>query len=406
MTILIIMKETVILKFRQPTTRKLAWLENTASLFLQGSRIGLDFALANKTVSIGIIHKAVYRKCRDLGLPSDYSRMAVNNASQHARSYLGLRKSKRRAGNPVLSGSTIGLGVNAYAVVDQVLRVSTGKRGTYIWLPLCIPEKWRDRLQYVKGDAMLFKKNNVWFVMLPLRTPDSPAVSDGDPTVIGVDLGIVRLAAVKTPNGVKVWNGKEIRSRREHFASVRKRYQRHGRMDKIKKSKGKERRWMADVNHKVSRELVNLANQYANPVIAFERLDGIRNRVSGSKRFNRMISNWAFRDLINKTEYKAAKLGIRVVFVNPRGTSRTCPKCGHSTRSNRPTQADFRCVACGYRGNADAVAAINITARAIDLLSQGSSDTARPVRAQDHRGLDGASGCSPSVHLNSSLASS
>ena len=400
------MKEAVILKLRRPTARKRAWLENMASLFLQGSRLGLDFALANKTVNRSAIHRAAYRGCRDLGLPSDYSRMAVNNATQHARSYLGLRKSKRRAGNPVLSGSTIGLGVNAYAVVNQVLRVSTGKRGTYLWLPLCVPEKWRDRLQYVKGDAKLFKRNDTWFVMLPLRTPDSPTVRDGDPTVIGVDLGIVRLMTAKTPNGIKVWNGKEIRNRREHFAVIRKRYQRHGRMDRVKSTKGKERRWMADINHKASRELVDLASQYPNPIIAFERLDGIRNRVSGSKRFNRMLSSWAFRDLINKTEYKAAKVGIPVLFVNPKGTSRTCPKCGQSTRSNRPTQADFRCVACGYRGNADAVASINISVKAIDLLSHGPSDTARPARVQVASQPDGASGCSPSVHLNSNLASS
>jgi len=403
------MREAVILKFRQPTARKLAWLENTASLFLQGSRIGLDFALANKTTNRSAIHKTAYRKCRNTGLPSDYSRMAVNNAVQHAASYLGPRKSRRRVGKPVLSGSTIGLGVASYAVVDNVLRVSTGKRGTYIWLPLCVPKKWRNRLQYVKGDAKLFKRNDTWFVMLPLRTPDSPTVRDGDPTVLGVDLGIVRLMTVRTPDGIKVWNGKEIRSRREHFAAVRKRYQQHGRMDRVKITKNKERRWMANVNHKASRELVDLAAQFPNPVIAFERLDGIRNRVSGSKRFNRMISNWAFRDLINKTEYKAAKAGIRVVFINPKGTSRTCPRCGHSTRSNRPTQTDFRCVACGYRGNADAVASINISARAIDLLSHGPPDTARPARVQDGKTVscpDGASGCSPLVHLNSNLVSS
>jgi len=231
----------------------------------------------------------------------------------------------------------------------------------------------------VKGNARLFQRGEDWFVMLPLRMPTAPTVRDGDgqATVIGVDLGIVRLAAAKHPGGVFIVNGKPIRQRRERFAFLRQRLQRHRRTDRVKAQRGKERRWMTDLNHKVSRGLVDLAAQYPNPVLAFERLDGIRDRVRGSKRFNRMMSSWAFRQLVDFVRYKAERAGVRVVFVDPRKTSRTCPKCGHATRANRTTQADFRCVACGYRANADVVASFNIAGVAAGLLRQGPPDTAR-----------------------------
>jgi putative transposase len=388
--------ETVVLKLRSPGKGKRLWLEQAAELFRQGTQLGLGHALSAKTSNRGKIHAATYPNIRKLGLPSDYCRMAINQAVQLARSHFGLRKSKRKAGRPhVVRNQGIGLGTNAYKVVGTALRLSTGVQGVYIWLPLCVPARWRERLQHVKGDARLFRRGDEWFAMLPLKIPTAPTVrgGNGQATIIGVDLGIVRLAAAKHPNGVFVVNGKPIRHHRERFSSLRRRYQRHRRTDRVRAMRGRERRWMTDLNHKVSRQLVDLAAQYPNPVLAFEQLDGIRDRVRGSKRFNRMVSGWAFRQLADFVRYKAEKAGVRVIFVDPRKTSRTCPKCGHATRANRPEQAQFRCVACGYRANADVVASMNIAGVAAGLLRHGPPDTARlgqPRQAPSvGKGLDG-----------------
>lgn len=403
--------ETVVLKLRSPSKAKRAWLDQTAERFRQGVQLGLDAALSAKTSNRGKIHAATYASIRALGLPSDYCRMAVNQAVQLARSHFGVRKSKRRAGKPtVVRSQGIGLGANAYRVVGTTLRVSTGNRGEYLWFPLCVPARWRDRLQYVKGDARLFKRGSDWFVMLPLKMPTTPTVCDGGgETVIGVNLGIVRLATAKHPQGVFLVNGKPIRHRRERFASLRRRLQRHRRTDRVRAMGNRERRWMTDLNHKVSRQLVDLALRYPNPVLAFEQLDGIRDRARGSKRFNRMVASWAFRQLINFVQYKAERAGVRVVFVDPRKTSRTCPKCGHATRANRPEQSHFRCVACGYQGNADVVASLNIAAAALDVLRHGPPDTARlgqPGQAPPvGEGLDGVKVWA-SAHADSNLASS
>jgi len=61
-------------------------------------------------------------------------------------------------------------------------------------------------------------------------------------------------------------------------------------------------------------------------------------------------------------EYKQAWRGGAVIAVNPRYTSQTCPECGHVSKQNRPQQALFSCVACGYTYHADIVAAKNILA--------------------------------------------
>ena len=406
--------ECAIIKVVQPNKRKSDWLDMMADRFSQAVQFGLDAARSERTSSRVRLHRVIYRLARiRFGLPADYTRMVVNAVVSLARSYYRLRRAKRRASFPRVNGSQgIGLGVGSYAIIHNgnrfVLRISTGVRGQYIWLPLCVPSRYRKYMALARGDAKLFKRGGEWYVMLPVRIPQTPAGCSGESTFIGVDLGVVRHATVVTPDRTVFFDGREARHRREHFADLRRRYQRHRRTDLVKNQKGKESRWMADLNHKISHQIVGLAAQYPSPVIVLERLDGIRHRIHGSKRFNRMIASWAFRDLVDKIKYKAARLGITVVFVDPRKTSQSCSQCGHATRSNRPDQATFRCVACGYSTNADRNAARNIAAAGARLLLQGLPDTARPEVGQTESvGIrpDGVKGCA-SAHSDPNLTSS
>jgi len=394
--------EYVIVKAIQPNRRKAEWLEAMASACGQAVALGLEAAHASHSASRGRLHDAVYATARSrLGLPAEYVRMSVNAAVALARSYYGKRKARQHVSFPKLNGTQgIGLGVHAYAIVQAgerfALRLSTGKRGQYIWLPLSVPPRYRRAMPRVHGDGKLFKRRGQWYAILPVPNSPPPTGCSGEPTFIGVDLGVVRHAAVAAPDRVLFFNGKPARRRREHFADLRRRYQRHQRLDRVREGQGKESRWAKDINHKISRRVVELALHYHNPVLVLERLDGIRRRTKGSKRFNRMMASWPFRDLADKIEYKAEQLGIKVVYVDPRRTSRTCPKCGHASRSNRPQQGLFRCVACGYQANADLVAAHNIAAAGPAALAQGLSDPARPDKGQTGEMTsrpDGVKGC-------------
>ncbi len=54
------------------------------------------------------------------------------------------------------------------------------------------------------------------------------------------------------------------------------------------------------------------------------------------------------------------KAGGRLILADPKYTSQTCPKCGYTSSSNRPTQAHFGCQLCGCTENADVVGALNV----------------------------------------------
>jgi len=136
---------------------------------------------------------------------------------------------------------------------------------------------------------------------------------------------------------------------------------------------------MRYINHCVSKRIVEIANREGKAIV-LENLLGIRERTKGSKKFNRMVSGWNFKELASFIEYKAALAKVPVICVEPKETSRSCPRCGNVSHYNRKTQGWFKCTRCGYQSDADRVEALNIAAKAHHALGarpweKGERDT-------------------------------
>lgn len=213
--------------------------------------------------------------------------------------------------------------------------------------------------------------NGNWYCFLAIKI-NEPRVKQYK-RYLGVDLGIARIAVMCDSKGrnCKFFSGEQVRFKRSHYYRLRKKSQpdikRANVYKFLKRISKKESNWMTDTNHKVSRKIVYEAIEQRKG-IALENLSGITQRLRFNKRTRRMVSSWPFRQLRTFIEYKAKRVGIPVILVDPRGTSKTCPKCLHATRSNRPKQALFRCVKCGYQSNADRVGAMNISRIAEDTV--------------------------------------
>ncbi|MCS7193425.1 MAG: transposase [Meiothermus sp.] len=221
-------------------------------------------------------------------------------------------------------------------------------------------------LALVRGEFYLFATVN-------LEEPD-PAEVEG---VLGVDLGIVNIA---TDSDGEVYSGAHLNNVRHRYRRLRSKLQRKatkGAKRLLKRLSGKERGFANGVNHVVSRRIVEKAKR-TNRAIALENLGGIR-RVRVRRPQRSTLHTWAFRDLTQKLVYKARRAGVRVVFVDPRGSSRECPRCGHTEKANRPDQSTFQCRVCGFAGHADKVAALNLSVRgwaAVNLPNVGEANRA------------------------------
>lgn len=228
-------------------------------------------------------------------------------------------------------------------------------------IPIRIGEYQKSRLDRIRGQVDLIWRNGVFYLAVPVETP---VPSKFDPVgALGVDLGIVNLA-VDSDGEVHI--GKKIDETRTKLKALRSALKVAGTKSAtrhLKKLGAKESRFHRDVNHCLSKKLVAKAKRTGR-AISLEDLTGIRNQIRVRKAQRSRQHSWSFGQLRNFIEYKASLEGVPVIFVNPRGTSHICPKCGHEGKENRPTRDNFACSRCGFAGPADHVAAINIAVRA------------------------------------------
>lgn len=265
-------------------------------------------------------------------------------------------------------------------------------------IPFKVGESHRHLLARKAGRAEVRCVSGKWYVYISFDSPYDEAIRAK--TVIGVDLGLAKLAVATTPEGRNqlVFRGEKAKRQRAYFGRRRDELQSkkaNGSRNAyrvLKRLSGKERRWMMNENHVISKRLVSFAT-VQGAAIALEHLVGILERVKASKGNKRMLNGWTFRQLASYITYKAENAGVPVVEVDPRKTSQTCLACGHAERGNRKTQAHFTCLSCGYRSNADHLAARNIARKGFHALGLGldpsligGSDTAQ--RFPDQGGLD------------------
>ncbi len=196
--------------------------------------------------------------------------------------------------------------------------------------------------------------------------------------VMGVDLGVVHPAYVAVNNGPErslIGNGDAFQRQRDTFRRRFRELQRsqlaqsgHGRKHKTKAAeilRGKEKNWVQTENHRLSREIINLAIRWNVETIQMENLKGFGKTSEGEveKAHKRLLGRWSYFELQKKIEYKASMAGIKVKYVQPAYTSQTCHICGQ--RGDRKERDTFICTnpecECYNKAqDADMNAAINI----------------------------------------------
>ena len=313
------------------------------------------WAWEHKTFGQYAIHKGVYGEVKALfGLTAQ---VVVRCIAKVADAYKLDRKTKRTF-RPY----------GSIAYDDRILRWYVDKSLVSIWadgdrhhIPFVCGEKQRKLLASQQGESDLVFFGGNFFLLATCNVVDPPPKDAKD--FLGVDLGIRNIAV--SSDG-ETFAGGLVNGLRKRHARLRGRLQTKGTKSArrlLKKRRRKEQRFARDTNHVISKKLVAKA-EGTNRGIALEDLKGIRSRTTVRRSQRRNHNTWSFFQLRAFVAYKAKLAGVVFVLVDPRHTSRTCPVCGHSHKANRPSRDLFRCVACGFSGPADHIAARNIASRA------------------------------------------
>ena len=352
-------------------------LSDTCAAYLDCCNMVSKTAWEHKTLSQKMLHQLVYRKLRD-----EYH-VGAQMACSSMRHVIGnYRTIKEMHGSPWATSQpeyhSPGYDLvwnNDYSILKDG-RLSINTLNGRIKIPVDwahVPEEYRHGKF---GTARLLNRNGKWLLLIPstVELPD-PAQPQ---QVVGVDMGVRFLATTYDSDGRTVfYDGNEVKRRREHYKKLRASLQKKGTRSarrRLRKIGRRENRWMRDVNHQVSKALVS--RQSKPTLFALENLSGVRNateRVCKSDRYVQV--SWAFYQLRQMIEYKAAQDGHSVIVVDPRYTSQTCPTCGLVRKANRRKKThEYQCSNCGYRSNDDRVAAMNIQQLGYQSIVETQSD--------------------------------
>ena len=198
--------------------------------------------------------------------------------------------------------------------------------------------------------------------------------------MLGVDLNIKHnLASIGNPDTKYIkYLGRDYIYKRVKYKEIRKRFQKQGRLWKVKEMNNKEQRVMNDLNHKLSNKIVNIAKkQKAN--IAFEKLKNVRKTAKVSRNFRYFLNSWQFYTLQSFVEYKSMLERIKTVYVDPKYTSQICSNCG---KINKCNSKKYICSNCKLHIHRDENASYNIANRGKSQLQSSVQPSAHRSRGK------------------------
>lgn len=241
-------------------------------------------------------------------------------------------------------------------------------------------DKYFDPTIYKFGTAKLVNKHGKYYLHIPVTYDVEEFDVSKVTNVVGIDRGINFVVATydsKQKSGFV--NGRTIKQKRANYSKLRRELQMRrtpSSRRRIKAIGQRENRWMQDVNHCISKALVD--NNPKHTLFVLEDLSGVRNATERVRTKDRYVSvSWSFYDLEQKLIYKAKQNQSTVIKVDPRYTSQCCPMCGHIERSNRDKRLHlFCCKNCGYKSNDDRIGAMNLHRMGINYLEDSQVPSA------------------------------
>ena len=287
---------------------------------------GLD-----KTPSTKKLHELFYNKLRKLGFRAHH----VSEIYKRAREVVEATK-RNRGSKPVLKKLTARISTYDYKVDfnARTLRLAVLneqwvelKLKWYNYLNKYLDSSWR------LGEIQVSYRGGRVYVYLVFTREVKLKEPRG---VMGVDLNfnnitytVVNLDGRLVSMGVIPFRGLGRALHLKKLAEeLQERYPRSWRF--LRWARRARARWLSrarniliDSSHHVAKKLVEIAREYS-AVIVLEDLEKLREGVNGGE-LSWELQLWCYRRVQSFVEYKALAEGIKVLYVDPRGTSKTSP---------------------------------------------------------------------------------
>ena len=339
------------IKLKLPYDRSLL---ETGRQFREACQMVLDYGFAEKTYNKNKLNRATYEDVRRKipTLPSALVQTARDTASE-ALKQTQLQKKIHR------NSLTIRYDRRTFKFYPDSHTISlTTVSGRLVFPVAHSPLIGKYRGEYTNAQMFIDVKHRKMSVMIQVEIPDKEVErhADNKVKVMGMDRGIKNIAVLSDNKFINSAHLKDVKGR---YRYNKKKIQHAGTRSahgKLRELSGRERRFVQNTNHVISKQIVNLPFE----VIALEDLRSAKMRgKSNGRRFNHKLGSWSPYQLEQFIEYKAEEMGKTMIYVNPKFTSQKCSKCGYIHKNNRKGNI-FHCLNCNFELHADLNAARNI----------------------------------------------
>ena len=237
---------------------------------------------------------------------------------------------------------------------------------------------------FVIKTVSVTKKANGYYVTLSLSDKTVPTIKPdfNADNIVGIDVGLIDFYVAS--DNTRIITPKHLRKAERKLKSAQRKVSRRKkgslRRTKAIKQLGVKHKKVADTRKDFHFKTVNqLLKKY--DVIAVEKLN-----IKGlaRTRLAKSIHDAGWSQFINILSFKAENAGLKVISVNPKGTTQECSKCGHKVKKPL-SQRMHNCPVCHTSLCRDLNAAINIRNRGThDLYKQAQSMSSKKSPWEAH----------------------
>jgi len=297
----------------------------------------LDIAIKNKATSLAKIHSLAYQELKQR---FDYHSQYYISAIRVAQSIL--KSWKRRGKEPTLKKSIIRFSPLLTKLEGERLRIALRPR-EFIYLNLVVGEYQRKFLGKPHGMIIMTEE----YIIIPFKTEVEELDCD---KAVALDINETNITAVASDGKVQVFDTKEAKRLHDCYFEIRReiqsKYKGNAKKRGLAKYRGREKRRVRDFLHKLTRKIVDIFKGYT---IIMEDLRNLRRPVDYGRKLNRRLHVWNFRQTQFLIDYKAKLNGSKVIYMNPKGTSKNCSICGGTI-----SPKDRTCPRCGTNRHVNA----------------------------------------------------
>lgn len=293
--------------------------------------------LWNHHISYGKFVDRGWYKDINTSLTERYKQCAAKQAVQIVKS----QRENERKTKPIIHNASLELD-------GRFVKIERGGNGFDLWIklsvlggrPIHIPTKRHHHFNklntewLMKGASRLRRTKKGMFLDVFFEKAPSPVKKSG--SIVGIDCGYRKLAVLSDDQIV----GENMKDTVDGFYKRRKSHLIVGDY----------------INHELKK--INFDNI---KVLVVEDLKNVKKNKKGkfSRYVNRLLSNWAYRQALDKLEMLCEENRVQFARIDPRYSSQVCNNCKVRCKANRKDER-YECHHCGWKVDADYNAALNI----------------------------------------------